>query len=301
MRNHRSIVARALALLAGAMAWAGVALAEPADAGASAVLKAKYEELRAKLEQNAFGRPLYLVSSEGSRELRGDVYAIVDYPFAKVSAALSQSSSWCDVMILPFNTKHCFASKGGGGTVLAVRIGRKASQPAGDAYPLDFKYDVAARTPDYLRVALKADNGPIDVSQCQLALEATPLDEARTFIHLGYSSGFGVVSRLAMQAYLSTVGSGKVGFTVVGRDAQNRPSYVGGMLGVTERNTMRYFLAVEAFLGSLSAPSPEAQVQKRIHDWFAATEKYPRQLHEMDRGEYVAMKQKETQRLRVQL
>ena len=49
------------------------------------------------------------------------------------------------------------------------------------------------------------------------------------------------------------------------------------------------------------APSPEAQVQKRILDWFAATERYPRQLHEMDRGEYVAMKQKETQRLRAQL
>jgi hypothetical protein len=300
VRNHRSIVARVLALLAGAMAWAGVALAEPTDAGASAALKAKYEELGAKLEHNAFGRPIYLVSSEGPGSLKGDVYALVDYPFAKVSAALSQPSSWCDVMILPFNTKHCFASKGNGGTVLAVRVGRKASQPAEDAYPLDFKYDVAARAPDYLRVVLKAASGPIGTRDYQIALEAAPLDEARTFIHLGYSYGFGVMSRLAMQAYLSTAGRDKVGFTVVGRDAQNRPTYVGGMLGATERNTMRYFLAVEAFLGSLSAP-PEAQVQKRIQDWFAATEKYARQLHEMDRGEYVAMKQKEAQRLRAQL
>jgi hypothetical protein len=83
---------------------------------------------------------------------------------------------------------------------------------------------------------------------------------------------------------------------VTGRDAQGRPTHVGGMLGATERNTMRYFLAIDAYLASLAAPQ-EKRVDKRLNDWFAATEKYPRQLHEMDRGEYLAMKQKETKRV----
>ena len=30
---------------------------------------------------------------------------------------------------------------------------------------------------------------------------------------------FGLMGRLAMQAYLATIGSGKVGFTAIGRDA----------------------------------------------------------------------------------
>ena len=48
--------------------------------------------------------------------------------------------------------------------------------------------------------------------------------------------------------------------------------------------------------------TPEGErVDKRINDWFAATEKYPRQLHEMDRGEYVAMKKKEATRVNAAL
>ena len=58
---------------------------------------------------------------------------------------------------------------------------------------------------------------------------------------------------------------------------------------------MRYFLAIDAYLGSLAEPAP-ARVDKRLNDWFAAAERYPLQLHEMDRGEYLAMKQKETKR-----
>src|SRR5260221_628808 len=105
-----------------------------------------------------------------------------------------------------------------------------------------------------------------------------------------------MMSKLAMQAYLGTVGASKVGFTVTGRDTKGQPQYVGGMLGATERNTMRYFLAIDAYLRSLEAPG-EQRVQKRLGDWFAATERYSRQLHEMDRGEYLAMKEKETKRV----
>jgi len=42
----------------------------------------------------------------------------------------------------------------------------------------------------------------------------------------------------------------------------------------------------------LPAP-PQAQLEKRLRDWFAAVERYPRQLHEMEQGEYLEMKRKE--------
>jgi hypothetical protein len=64
-----------------------------------------------------------------------------------------------------------------------------------------------------------------------------------------------------------------------------------------ERNTMRYYLAIEAYLGATSAPPPEQQ-EKRLRDWFAATERYALQLHEIERDDYLAMKRHELQRQR---
>jgi hypothetical protein len=63
-----------------------------------------------------------------------------------------------------------------------------------------------------------------------------------------------------------------------------------------ERNTMRYYLAIDAYLNSLAAPAGE-RVRRRLDDWFSMTEKYRRQLHEMDREEYLAMKLDETRRM----
>ncbi len=295
MRSLPSILRRASRLTLACLAAAGVACAAPSDTDAGARLRAKHDQLREKLESNSFGRELFVAAREAANQQNGDVYGIVYYPFAQVESSLHEARSWCDVLILPFNTKHCFAFPGDAAKQIALRVGRKADQPAELAFPIEFDYRIAMRASDYLRIVLSAGKGPLGTRDYQIVLEATPLDDKRTFIHLGYSYGFNAMSRLAMQAYLSTVGSSKVGFTVTGRDASGRPAYVGGMLGATERNTMRYFLAIDAYLGSLAAP-PASRVEKRLRDWFAATEKYPLQLHEMDRGEYLSMKQKETQR-----
>jgi hypothetical protein len=73
------------------------------------------------------------------------------------------------------------------------------------------------------------------------------------------------------------------------------PQYIGGVRGMVERNTMRYYLAIEAYLGALAAP-PAAQLERRLQAWFDATEKYPRQLRELDRAAYLEMKQREYRR-----
>jgi hypothetical protein len=55
---------------------------------------------------------------------------------------------------------------------------------------------------------------------------------------------------------------------------------------------MRYYLAIDAYLGALTAP-PAQQLQKRLQSWFTATEQYPRQLHEIERTAYIDMKLRE--------
>ena len=65
--------------------------------------------------------------------------------------------------------------------------------------------------------------------------------------------------------------------------------------GVVERNAMRYYLAIDAYLASLAAPEGE-QVERRIQAWFNASERYARQLREMDRATYVALKRGEYER-----
>ncbi|MEN3297148.1 MAG: hypothetical protein V7642_6401, partial [Burkholderiales bacterium] len=82
------------------------------------------------------------------------------------------------------------------------------------------------------------------------------------------------------------------GFTVTGKQADGQPDYVGGMRGVVERNTMRYYLAIDTFLGA-SRAAPAARLEKRLQGWFTAVEQYPRQLHEMDRPDYLEMKHAE--------
>ena len=283
-------------LVFAAALLAGFVRAEPPQPDFAADLRARYEEYRGALERNDFGKPLRLLSTEDSGSNKGEVYAVVDTPFSTVAAGFANAAQWCDVLILPFNTKHCRAAEEGGKTLLLVRVGRKSSQPAEEASRLDFRYQAETRRTDYFRSTLEAPKGPVGTKDYRIALEAIPLDARRTFIHLSYSYGFGTMSRLAMAAYLGTAGRDKIGFTLSGKDDAGKPVYIGGLRGATERNAMRYFLAIEAYLGSLSAPERE-RVAKRLADWFAATERYPRQLHEMDRAEYLAMKEKETQRV----
>ena len=63
---------------------------------------------------------------------------MIDHPFTAVSAALREPGGWCDIMMLPFNTKYCRASGTREGATLDVRIGRKPEQPVEQAYRIAF-------------------------------------------------------------------------------------------------------------------------------------------------------------------
>jgi len=284
------------AWLAGMVLFsAGSALAAVPDTQSPALLQAKYASLDEQLHHNAFRRALSLNSSESASDLKGDIHALVDYPFSTVSAALNDPAHWCDVLILHINTKYCHATTDTTRTVLAVKIGKKTPQPLKDAYPIEFSYRVAAATANYLEIQLSAPEGPLSTRNYRIQLKAVPVGNGQTFLHLTYSYDYGMAGRLAMQTYLATIGSGKVGFSLTGTQSGGQPEYIDGMRGVIERNTMRYYLAIDAYLGALAAPPP-MQLQKRLHSWFSATEQYPRQLREVSRTAYFDMKRSETLR-----
>ncbi len=195
------------------------------------------------------------------------------------------------------HTKYCHAAIEQGHSVLAVSIGKKYAQPIEDAYGIAFSYRLDTMAANYLAVSLGAEKGPLSTRDYVIRLEAIPLGNDRTFIHLGYAYGYGWAGRLAMKTYLATIASDKVGFTVIGRLDNGQPDYIGGMRGVAERNTMRYYLAIDAYLDALATPAP-LQLKQRLNSWFAGTERYYRQLHEVSRADYIDMKEGEVDRQR---
>jgi len=279
--------------LAPVVAWAGEPAATPGSSAAA--LQGRFAAMRDQLGRNVFDRPLRMVSTEGAAGVTGEIHAIVDHPFSTTAGAFGKASQWCDVLILHLNVKYCRPSTDGGDTVIHLRIGRKRDQPLEQAYRVDFVHRVAARGPNYLQVTLDAREGPFGTSDYRIVLEAAPAQDGRSLVRLSYSYAFGIAGRLAMQAYLATAGRDKVGFTVTGRQPDGTPQFIGGTRGVVERNTMRYFLAIEAYLGALSAPA-QGRMEKSLRDWFAGSERYPRQLHEIEQGAYLSMKRREHSR-----
>ena len=279
------------------MAIAACACTVSAVACADAeALQARGAALRQDLAQNAFQRPLHLASTESSERVKGEAVGLVRQPFS-AAATLAGAASWCDLLTLHLNTKQCRSSGTEGNTMLHLVIGKKFDQPVEDAYRVNFRYTVVASTPAYLHVTLDAAEGPLGTRDYRIALEATPALDGQTLIRLSYSYGYGIVGKLAMQSYLGTIARDKVGFTVTGKDTAGRDKYIGGMRALVERNTMRYYLALEAYLAASPLPSA-ARTEKSLHDWFAACERFPRQLHEMERNEYLAMKRREFARQR---
>jgi len=272
-----------------------LSLAAPlSQAQDAATLKSRHAQLASQLATNQFNRPLRLDSIESNGILKGDIYARIDRPHSSLVQALVGTDHWCDILILHLNVKSCLAPAIGESPILKMHVGRKYDQPLKDTYAFEFNYEEIKVDAGYFQVALDSAKGPLGTSDYSVIIEAVQLDSKRSFLHLSYTYRYGVVANVAMRTYLATGGRSKVGFSTAGRKADGQPQYLGGVRGVIERNTMRYYLAIEAYL---SAPgSAPAQVERRLNTWHNDVEQYPLQLHEMEREDYLAMKRKELAR-----
>jgi len=256
------------------------------------VLLAKYPAIKPRLEKNQFGIPLYLESREEYSSLHVDVYGIFDYPFDGVRDALQAPDNWCDINSMLFNIKACTFRKMSNQWLLTLYSGRKYYQPPKDAYKLDFSFRLAATQREYLDIALAAKKGPLLTRDHRIRCEAAPLDKGRTFIHFSYDYSYGVLARAAIKSYYATIGRDKRGFSIIATGKDGSPVYLGGVRGSLERNAVRYYLAIQAYMDTINIP-PDQRFEKRNSRWYDLTARFPRQLYELDKGEYIANKRRE--------
>jgi len=263
-------------------------LAENTPTDPAAVLRERYSGLTQQLEESAIQRGLHVESNESATTPRGDAYAVIQYPFSTVAAAFAKPENWCESMILHLNVQYCRASMSGGQPQLSAAVGKNTNQPLDDTHRINFIYRVSASTSDFLGVELVAKDGPMGTSDYRIALELVALPDQRTFMHIQYSYTQGALARYASGVYFSTTAREKVGFTWVREDG-SAPQLVRGTRGALERNTMRYYLAFDAYLRSLSTPAP-LRFEQSLEIWFADTERFARQLREVKHDDYIAMK-----------
>jgi hypothetical protein len=240
------------------------------------------------LLQSTLLRPLKISSQETIEHLSSDLFAVVEYDMATVNSAAISSERWCEVMLLLSNSKACEAKSDKVNDTLNVIISSSKTADSSGATPTEFKLRVQSATQDYLDAALVANTGPMGTSNISLRLQAIPLTGSRSFVHLHYAYDTQWLGRMAMQTYLQTMGRGKVGFTSV--NGENvRAKYIDGARGVIERNTMRYFLGFDCALAFNIQPTSQ-RFSSMAKCWYEQVEKYPVQLHEMQRNEYLHMK-----------
>ena len=251
-------------------------------------LVGRHAGLQRELADNPFGRALHVESTAGGGRQKGEIHAVIPQPYRVVAPALARPADWCDILTLQVNVKGCKISE----QTLAAFITRKARDSLDSAHRLDLRFQAATTGKDYLHVLLTSPSGPFGTRDYEIRLEATPLDSARTFVHLSYAYTLGTIARLGMDAYLAGAGRDKVGFSVVDRRPDGAPVYVDGVRGMVERSAMRYYLAIEATAGALSVPA-EQRLDARLRHWYTSIMRYPQLREQLGADEYVEMKRRE--------
>ncbi len=278
-------------LSTGLFLFGPVCPVQPFSATAEDLLET-YREIEAILKGAEFALPMHLESLEERNALRGDVYGVIKTPFKTLRDTLEVPANWCDIVLLHHNIKACTSRQARDKCLLTFFSGRKFYQTPEEAYPLTFEYQVMVQSPEQVRVLLTADEGPMDTKDYRIELEAVPLGKGKTFAHLSYAYRYGAIGRMAIKTYFATLGRGKVGFTVIGTDGEGRSDYVGGTRGMIERNVVRYYYAMQAYLNSLKFPEHQ-RFNERISQWYDLTDQHRRQLSEMKKEKYLEGKRRE--------
>ncbi|MCJ7772395.1 MAG: hypothetical protein MUP22_04590 [Desulfobacterales bacterium] len=254
----------------------------------------RYHEIEKQLFEHTSGLPIYIESFDENNVLKGDVFSIISHPFSSVSNALIDPTNWCDISLLHLNIKACTFKKEENTQKLTIYSGRKFYQPPEDALVLEYQFQVLDNQPNYFKILLTADSGPMDTSDYRIELEAIPLKGKKTFTRFSYTYKYGIVAQTAMEGYLTTLGRNKIGFSIIGQDENNDPVYINGTRGAIERNSVRYYFAIQAYLDTLKLPEKN-RFEQRIQLWYSFTDRFKNQLYELPREDYISSKKLEYQ------
>ena len=285
-------------LLLAALSTLPEAQAATSPAGNRTQLLATYHQLEPRLRLGMGNAPLMVESSTRDGLVLGDIYAILYHPYGKVSQALRSAHNWCDILPLHMNMKACTSQPLQAGSRLTLYAGRKSYQSPDQARTLNYTYRVQTLDSDYFSATLSADKA--DADSPPMALEAIPLEGERVLIHVRYAWRTSLWLRVATDSYFATVGARKVGFSTTGTDKHGEPEYASGLHGAMERNALRYYLALDSYFSTDQTPET-GRFEQRLNHWFDLTERYPAQLREMDKADYLRVKRKErSQQLKLQ-
>ena len=268
------------------------AQAQGADLGE---MQSLYRSLQPRLAQSPFQRELALDSTESAERLSGDIYATLDAPLASLELVNRSPLRWCEILLLLSNTKSCVVGRQDEAPSLQMRMGTKGPQALATTTPMNFKFETSAPQATVLETRLSSNSGPMGTKDGKLRVQAIAVGPNKSFIHLHYSYSSSLAGRLATGVYLQTLGRGKVGFSKEQAEA-SRPAdahWVGGVRGIIERNTMRYFMGLSCALQFAGTEAPTQRFAQMAPCWYDDTERYPQQLHEMGRSEYLEMKRAE--------
>jgi len=252
----------------------------------------KYHKIEKELEKSSLAIPFYVESSVSKNASHVDIYGTIKYPFDIVENELQLPTNWCDIVLPHSNVRASTYKKGNDTWLLTLYNVKKFQDPLKDAYQMNFEYRVIAQQPGFFAISLAARKGPFRTKDHQFGLEAIPLDEDRTFIHLRYSYRCSRFGYLLMKSYFSISGAGRIGFSVIGTDSDGNPVYVGGLRGAIEGNVLRYYLTILAYVDTLMIPV-EQRFEERMSQWYDLTARYKKQLFEIEKEEYLTYKRQD--------
>jgi hypothetical protein len=228
-------------------------------------------------------------TEERDDRLSAEIYGIIDHPFPAMAELLTQPASWCEFVSLTPNIKTCTFHGNGKDVVLTLYIGWKGYRSPEAASPQTYQFLVRSRQPEYAAISVSAAEGLLGTTAHRFEIEAAAVAGKTVFV-LRSSFQSSALSRMITSVYPATLGRDKIGFsratTAPGGD------HVRGVQGMIERNVMRYYLALKAFVDTQGL-SASSQFEARISMVHDLTELYRAQLHQMEKAEYLDIKRRE--------
>ena len=252
-----------------------------------------YQELQEAARRGPFGFPLEVRSEERGDLVTAEALGIMDHPLLAFREAVTEPAPWCDFIPLNLNIKACTIQWDGKEPFLTLYIGGKGYLAPESASQQPYRFAVRARQSEYVSVSLSALQGLMGTRAHQLDFEAASV-AGKTVVALRSSYQQSAASKLATAIYLATLGRDKVGFSRERVRPDGQANFVKGAQGIIERNLMRYYLILKAFLDTQTLPA-NRRFDTLISAFYDLMERYPAQLHEMERAEYLDVKQREHQ------
>ncbi len=267
--------------------------AEPINQPPAAI----YNDSLTKLGETAYktpqGEPLWIKSSARDRESEAHAYTIIAQPYIAIEAQLQKPVQWCEILILHSHIKGCvYSTTQPGHTQLELYFGDKTYQELTDAETAIFAYKLEHHPDHTLKLQLSASEGPMGSFDLSLSIEITELDPQHSFVHITYVTHQGTMAQLMLNAYLSSLGRNKVGFSPALAGPNTASGKIKGTRGVIERNVVRYLLALLAYLDT-SGNSPQQHFINSAENWQRYSQQYTEQLKELNQAVYLKGKLQE--------